>query len=83
MTEEEIKLEYFKFIQDYTNNKFDIDDLPGGIKLALNQLIEIDPMSFNVTSEKLSDLSQTFSNDGNIPKFILNYLNPYRRLKSV
>ncbi|MGJ0848183.1 hypothetical protein ACR77J_15945 [Tissierella praeacuta] len=83
MTEIEVKQAYLEWIEDYTNNKFDKDNLPGGIKLALNNLVELDPLSFNVVSEKLSDMSQTFTNDGNIPKFIYNWINPYKRLKSL
>lgn len=78
---EEIKIAYFKWIEDFCNNEFDIDNLPGGIKLALDNLVEIDPLSFNIVSEKLSDMSQTFSNDGNIPLYIYNWLLPYRKIR--
>lgn len=81
MTKEELKLAYFAWIEDYCNDKFDIDKLRGGVKLALDNLIELDPLSFNITSEKLSDMSQSFSNDGDVPKFIYNWLSPYRKIK--
>ncbi len=83
MTLVEIKLAYLEWIEDYTSNQFDIDNLPGGIKLALDNLVELDPLDFNITSEKLSDMSQTYANDGNIPKFIYNWINPYKRLKTI
>lgn len=84
LTDEEIKQAYFEYIQDYCNNyDLNISSLKGGIKLALSELVKTDPMSFSVTSEKLSDLSQTFANDGGIPKHIINYLTPYKRIKSL
>ena len=83
MTPEEIRKEYLEWIERYCNNKFDEGNLPGGIKLALDNLIKLDPLSFNVVSEKLSDMSQTFSNDGGIPKFIYAWINPYVRLRSL
>lgn len=83
MTEEQIRQAYLEWIEDYTNNKFEKDKLPGGIRLALDNLMQLDPLSFNVVSEKLSDMSQTFANDGDIPKFIYNWINPYKRLKSL
>lgn len=81
MTKEESRVTYFEWIQDYCNNEFDIGDLPGGVRLALDSLVEIEPLSFNVVSEKLSDMSQTFSNDGNVPKYIFNWLDPYRKVR--
>lgn len=83
MTREEMKIAYLEWIEDYTNNKFK-DDLPGGIKLALNLMVEIDPLKFNVVNEKLSDMSVTYANEGGgIPKHILNYISPYKRVKSL
>lgn len=81
MTKEELRVTYLEWIEDYCNDEFDIGDLPGGIKLALDNLTELDPLSFNVSSEKLSDMSQTFTNDGSVPKFIYNWLSPYRKLR--
>lgn len=81
MTDEELKIAYFEWIEDYCNGEFDIEKLPGGVKLALDNLTELDPLSFNVASEKLSDMSQTFSNDGDVPKFIYNWLQPYKKVR--
>lgn len=83
MTPEEIKQAYLAWIEDYCNNKFDKENLPGGIELALEKLVEMDPMDFNITSEKLSDMSQSYANDGDVPKFILKWLSPYKRLRSL
>lgn len=82
MTKEEIKVAYLEWIKDYCNIKqLDHDDLPGGIKLALSELQKLDPLDFRITSEKIADLGQTYSNDGNIPKYIYNYLAPYRKIR--
>ncbi len=83
MTNDEMRNAYLEWIERYCNNRFKKDKLPGGIKLALNQLVEIDPLDFNITSEKLSDMSQTFANDGDIPTFIYKWIDPYKRLKSL
>lgn len=83
MTPEEIKQAYLEWIEDYSNNKFDKDNLPGGVKLALDNLVKIDPLRLNILSEKIADLSQTYTNDGNIPQFIYNWIKPYKRVKSI
>lgn len=83
MTTEELKAAYLEWIEDYTNNRFNESNLPGGVKLALNQLIELDPMMFNISSESIGDLSQSFSNEGGIPKYIYNWINPYKKLRSL
>lgn len=80
---EDLTADYLAWIEDYCRNNFDPDNLPGGVKLALNNLVKTDPLSFNVTSEKIADLSQTFANSGGVPAFILEWLSPYRRLKSL
>lgn len=83
MSREEIQRAYLEWIEDYTNNKFDILKLPGGIKLALDTLTDIDPFSFNIVNEKLSDMSQSYANDGNIPPFIYRWIDPYKRLRTL
>ena len=83
MTPEQIREAYLEWIERYCNNEFDAEDLPGGIKLALDKLVEVDPLSFNITSEKLSDMGQTFASDGGIPKFIYHWIGPYKRVKSL
>lgn len=78
---EKLKELYLSQIEDYCNVIFDVENLPAGVQLALDELINLDPMQFNVTSEKLSDMSMTYAdNGGDIPKYILNWLNPYRRI---
>jgi len=83
MTEEQIKQAYLEWIGRYCNNKFDMGNLPGGIKLALDNLVKLDPLEFNIASESLSDMSKTYVNDGDIPKFIYKWIDPYKRLRSL
>lgn len=83
MTEEQVRQAYLDWIEDFCNNEFDKYNLPGGVKLALDQLVKIDPLDFNIASESMADLSQTFANDGDIPKFIYKWIDPYKRLKSL
>lgn len=93
--EEEVKEEeereklrplYKEWVEDYCNIKFADKELPAGISLALDELVKVDPMSFNISSEKLSDMSITYGNGasgggngGGIPSYILAWLEPYRR----
>lgn len=83
MDETELKAAYLDWIEKYCNNTFDKDNLPGGIKIALDLFIKIDPLDFNITSEKLSDMAQSFANNGDIPKYLYRYLDPYKRLRSL
>ena len=77
---------YLNWIEDYCNVTFDGATLPGSVELALDELVKTDPKSYNVTSEKLSDMSITYGSSasaggaGNaVPSYILAWLEPYRR----
>lgn len=84
MTPEQLKQAYLEFIENETNNKFNIDNLPGGVKIALDLLVELDPLDFDIVSEKISDLSQTFvANEKGIPLKVMRWLKPYYRLRSL
>lgn len=84
MTPEEIRQAYLEWIEQYCNSIFDKDNLPGGVRLALDQLVTIDPFSFNVVSESLADMSQSFaSNDGDIPKYLYKWIDVYKRLRTI
>lgn len=79
-----LREEYIKWCEDETRNKFDRQDLPAGVRLAVNLLEELDPLEFDVVSEKLSDMSQTFAtNEEGIPLKVLRWLRPYYRLRSL
>lgn len=79
-----LREEYIKWCEDETRNKFDRQDLPAGVNLAVNLLEELDPLEFDVVSEKLSDMSQTFAtNEEGIPLKVLRWLRPYYRLRSL
>ena len=70
---------YLEQIEDYCNVKFEENNLPAGVNLAIADLIENDPSEYRKTSEKLSDLSITYEATGTLPTYILNWLEPYRR----
>ena len=83
---EKLRPLYKEWVEDYCNMTFDDYEVPAAISLALDELVETDPKSFNISSEKLSDMSITYGggasgggNDGGIPKYILAWLEPYRR----
>lgn len=71
---------YLEWIEDYCNVLFDSENLPAGVKLALDELVSTDPLQFGVTSEKIADMSVTYGGvDGSIPSYILNWISQYRR----
>lgn len=87
MTEEEKRLQelYLRQIEDYCNILFK-EPYPSGVALALENLVKLDPMKFNIASEKLSDMSITYVNgnesgggSSGLPGFIMEWINPYRR----
>lgn len=85
--EEKKRLEslYLMQIEDYCNIRFK-EPYPSGIALALENLVELDPLKFNIASEKIADMSITYANGNStsggssgLPDFILAWINPYRR----
>lgn len=78
MDEKELKELYIEWIEDETNNKFDRENLPSGVILASDLLVKLDPLDFDVVSEKLSDMSQTFANnEKGIPLKVMRWIRPY------
>lgn len=76
---------YLAQIEDYCNIRFK-EPYPSGIALALENLVELDPLKFNIASEKIADMSITYANGNStnggssgLPDFILAWINPYRR----
>ena len=83
---EKLRPLYKEWVEDYCNMTFDDYQIPAAVSLALDELVKTDPKSYNISSEKLSDMSITYGggasgggNDGGIPKYILAWLEPYRR----
>ena len=75
-----LKEVYLRQIEDYCNVVFNTEDIPSGVLLALNELVKTDPARYNITSEKLSDMSITYNNSANgIPAYIRVWIEPYRR----
>lgn len=68
-------------IEDYCNVIFDPGNLPAGVSLAIADLIKNDPAEYRKASEKLNDMSITYStsSSGDIPAYILKWIEPYRR----
>jgi len=77
--EKRLRALYLGWIEDYCRVEFK-EPYPNGVLLALENLTKNDPFSFSVTSEKLSDMAITYNNTGDLPKYIYNWLNPYRRI---
>lgn len=76
---------YLAQIEDYCNIRFK-EPYPSGIALALENLVELDPLKFTIASEKIADMSITYANGNStsggssgLPDFILAWINPYRR----
>lgn len=58
-----IELLYLEDIEDYCNVTFDRNNLPGGVVLAIHRAMKQEPARYGVASEKISDLSKTYSNN--------------------
>lgn len=72
---------YLEQIEDFCNVTFDEEDLPGGVRLALKELVKTNPMRYLLQSEKLADMSKTYGQaTGSIPAYIEAWLAPYRRI---
>lgn len=75
---------YLEWAMDYCNNYFEDEKLPAGFELAVDTLTKLDPLNFGLASVKLSDMSKSYAvTDNGIPKYVLSWLEPYRRLKTV
>lgn len=77
---------YKEWIEDYCNVTFEDGKIPASVNMALDELVKTDPKNFNISSEKLSDMSITYGGGssgggagGGIPSYILAWLEPYRR----
>lgn len=71
---------YLEQIEEYCNFEFDPDNLPGGIALALEEMVKVDPSNYSMASKRLDDMTITYYNTGSaIPNYILGWINPYRR----
>lgn len=74
-----LKALYLEWIQDYCNLLFS-EPYPAGVQLALDKLIETDPLDYNIASETIDDMSISYgSSNGDIPIFIKRWLGPYVR----
>ncbi len=88
MTDQQIREAHLSWINDFCNQEYTEDDMPGGVKLILNKLIAMNALPIGVThvrGESVADLSRTFggSVDGELPTSIKVMLYPYRRIPTV
>lgn len=81
MDEKSLRTAYLEAIEDHCNVVFDEEHLPGGVLLALEELVRTDPESYRTTSVSLSDMSKGYANNGgDWPKYIIRWLSPYVRV---
>ena len=82
MTDEELRTAYKEWIKKYCNNDFTDDegdeDLPGGVELALNKLVNKHD-KIGVTSESKGRISVSYAEG--LPDEIKSILNEYRKMK--
>lgn len=68
---------YLAYIEDYCNVTF--KDIPGGVEIALDMLVEVDPSKFNIASESLADMSVSYKASDDLPVACKALLAPYVR----
>lgn len=65
-------------IEDYCNVTFDRDNLPAGVVLAIHRKMSQDK-NYGITSEKLADMSKTYSDPSVLEKDWKTGLSKYAR----
>ena len=82
MTDEELRTAYKEWIKDYCNNDFlndeGVEELPGGVELALDKLVN-DYETVGVVSESKGRISYDYA--AGIPPEIKSMLDQYRKMK--
>ena len=82
MTDEELRTAYKDWIKDYCNNEFlndeGVEELPGGVELALNKLVNQHDR-IGVTSESKGRISVDYAEG--MPNEVLSMLKQYRKMK--
>lgn len=83
MTEEELRAAYFELIQDELNNFKDktLETVKAPVRLAVDKLVEYDSVDRTVSSESISDLSQSFFQLDGFPSDVKALLKPYRTVR--
>ena len=74
---EKLRPLYKEWVEDYCNMTFDDYKVPAAISLALDELVKTDPKSFNISSEKLSDMSITYGGGASGAVVMEGYLSIY------
>jgi hypothetical protein len=65
--------------QEYCNNTFVKDELPSGVKLYVVKAIEHNMQPVTLKGRTMGEVSYSFETE--LPKSIMKYLAPYRRVR--
>lgn len=66
---------------EYCNNSFDEESLPAGVKLYVAKAVEFNMKPANLKSRTMGEVSYTY--DTELPKSIMKYLAPHRKVRFV
>ncbi len=89
LAEVETRATYLEWINDYCNQEYTEDNMPGGVKLALADLMRMKLLpvgAIGVTSHSAAELSMGFhmgAGVGPLPEPVRANLVPYRRMPTL
>ena len=84
LTPKQLRQGYFEAIKDYTNNFHHIphvEDAPLTVQIAVNKMASFFARDGSISSESISDLSQTFKDIDGLPPDILSLIAPHCKLR--
>ncbi|MDR4249024.1 phage head-tail connector protein [Bacillus pumilus] len=68
---------FVEYASDFCKNKFDVDDLPAGVKIFVAKAVEFNMKPAGLASRSMGDVSYSYDTD--FPETIAKHLYPYRR----
>ncbi len=80
---------YLSWINDYCNQSFDENNLPGIIEIALQKLIKMEEIPIGVSSQTVGDISISYARDdtsggqSGMPPEIARLLAPYIKMRTI
>ena len=87
MNKTEMQQAYLDYINKYCNQNFELGNLPGGVKIALDRLMQLhEELPPGVASVQVADISVSYfpgGSDSGMPKTVQTLLYPYRRPKFI
>lgn len=83
VNEIETRAAYLDWINEFCGQEYTEANAPGGVKLAIEQLLKMSKLPVGVGSESVSDLSRSYTIAQEIPATIRTNLYPYRRMPTV